>query len=74
MDHATATHVAGVIVSFSYKFRMSAMVTRNAGPKDTLESNPVWEGLKRSGIEGCFSETPIPELRSQVSTKSGRHL
>ena len=50
MDHATATHVAGVIVSFSYKFRMSAMVTRNAGPKDTLESNPVWEGLKRSGI------------------------
>ena len=50
MDHATATHVV-VIVSFSYKLRKPAMVICNAGHKNTLESNPVWEGLKRSGIQ-----------------------
>ena len=52
MDHATATHVVGAIASFSHKFRKPAMVICDAGPQlKTLESNPVWEGLKRSGIQ-----------------------
>ena len=52
MYHTTATHLVAAIANFSHKFRKPAMVICDAGPQlKTLVSNPVWEGLKRSGIQ-----------------------
>ena len=52
MDHATSTHVVAAIASFANKFRKPALVICDAGPQlKTLEHNPIWEGLRRSGIE-----------------------
>ena len=49
MDHATATQLVGAIASFLHKYRKPAIVICDAVPQlKTLESKPVWEGLKRS--------------------------
>ena len=75
MYHTTATHLVAAIANFSHKFRKPAMVICDAGPQmKTLESNSLWEGLKRSGIQEK-SVAPRHQFLNfaKVSTKSGRH-